>query len=79
MNAIPNIKPLFEIDNPNREPKEVSTAWVFDWLEESGWRVCLGGVLVNLLGWIVFALRVVADIPLCEFLQASNRVATGAS
>lgn len=58
MNAIPDVNPPFEIDNPDREPKEASTAWVFDWLEESGWRICLGGVLANLLGWIAWVLGV---------------------
>jgi len=31
---------------------------VFDWLEESGWRLYLGAVLANWLGWIAWVLGV---------------------
>ena len=31
---------------------------MFDWLEESGWRVYLGTVLASLLGWIAWLLGV---------------------
>jgi hypothetical protein len=58
MNAIPDVHPPFEIDDPDREPKEAVTGWVFDWLEDSGWRVYLGAVLTNLLGWIAWILGV---------------------
>ena len=58
MNAIPDVHPPFGIGDPDREPKEALTASVFDWLEESGWRVYLGTVLANLLVWIAWLLRV---------------------
>jgi len=32
--------------------------WVFDWLEESGWRVYLGTVLASWLGWIAWVMGV---------------------
>ena len=54
MKAIPDIYPPFEIDDPDREPKEALTASVFDWMEESGWRVYLGAVLASWLGWIAW-------------------------
>jgi len=52
--AIPDVHPPFEIDDPDREPKEALVAWVFDWLEESGWRIYLGTVLASWLGWIAW-------------------------
>jgi predicted NAD/FAD-binding protein len=53
-NAIPNVHPPFEIADPDREPHESLTACVFDWLEESGWRVYLGALLATCLGWIAW-------------------------
>lgn len=58
MNAIPDVRPPFGIGDPDREPKEVLVARVFDWLEESGWGVYLGAVLARLLGWIAWPLGV---------------------
>jgi hypothetical protein len=57
-NAIPDVLPPFEILHPDREPKETSMARVFDWLEESGWRVYLGSVLATWLGWIAWLVGV---------------------
>lgn len=56
--AIPNVYPPFEIEDPDREPGEAVVAGVFDWLEESGWRVYLGAVLASWLGWIAWAIGV---------------------
>jgi len=33
-------------------------AWVFDWLEESGWRVYLSTVLASWLGWTAWVIGV---------------------
>jgi hypothetical protein len=58
IDAIPNVRPPFEIDEPDREPKEALMTEVFDWLEESGWRVYLGAILASWLGWIAWVLGV---------------------
>lgn len=57
-NAIPDVHPPFEIEDPDREPKEAFVARVFDWLERSGWRVSLGAILASLLRWIAWVLGV---------------------
>jgi len=54
--AIPDVRPPFEIEDPDREPKEAFAARVFDWLERSGRRVSLGAVLAGLLRWIAWVL-----------------------
>ena len=56
--AIPDVHPPFGIDDPDREPKEALAGWVFDWLEESGWRVYLGTVLASWLGLIAWLIGV---------------------
>ena len=58
MSAIPNVYPPFEIVDPDREPRESLTAWVFDWLEESEWRVYLAAIFATWLGWIAWLLGV---------------------
>jgi len=53
-NAIPDVYPPFQIEDPDREPNEALVASAFDWLEESGWRVYLGAVLASWLGCIAW-------------------------
>ncbi|KAL0961180.1 hypothetical protein HGRIS_006152 [Hohenbuehelia grisea] len=72
VNHIPNVRPPFPIEEPDREPQPVWIAHLFDLLEGSGTRVVLAGVLSWWLGvargilGIFFDLRHIGDVELTE-------------
>ena len=54
---IPGVDPPFDIQYPDREPREVLIARVFDFLESSGYRLFFGSLFSVWLGYISLLLN----------------------
>jgi hypothetical protein len=62
VDAIPGVEPPFKIQYPDRQPRTVAFARVFDFLETDGRRMAIGAVLSFWLRFVSLLLSFVIDL-----------------